>query len=308
MLNAHLDTVGVGGMTDPFTPRVEHGRLHGRGAIDTKAGLAVLMTATAAAAATSMDGTVLLTAVADEEYGSIGTEAVAAEFTADAAIVSEPTDLEIVIAHQGFVWFEIETHGVAAHGSRPDLGTDAITMMGPVLDGIATISESLGRRTGQPLLGSGSIHASLINGGQELSSYPFRCVLGLERRTVPGEPTAAAEAELAALVEELRREHPGFAADLRMVFERAPYEIAPDHPFVELVARNAARILAAPPPLSGHLAWMDAALLGAAGIPTVVFGPRGQGLHANEEWVDLDSMHTMFEVVTSVIAEFCGRR
>ncbi len=143
MLNAHMDTVGVAGMAEPFAPRLEDGRLYGRGAYDMKGSLAACMLATAEAKRRGLRGDVILTAVADEEFASIGTEAVAASVRADAAIVTEPTELQIAVAHRGFVALEVEVHGRAAHGSRPHLGIDAIAKMGRVLVGIEELDARL---------------------------------------------------------------------------------------------------------------------------------------------------------------------
>ncbi len=187
MLNGHLDTVGVEGMERPFEPVVRDGRLYGRGGYDMKAGVAACMVAARRLAAEDLAGDVIVTAVADEEYASIGTQSVLKRFGADAAIVTEPTALRVCVAHKGFVWAELETAGRAAHGSRPDEGVDAIARMAPVLGRLAELESALDAAPGHPLVGPGSVHASLIEGGQELSSYPARCVLSLERRTEPGE-------------------------------------------------------------------------------------------------------------------------
>ena len=182
-----MDTVGVAGMESPFTPVVRDGRLHGRGAGDMKGSLAAMMLVGAAAVREGFRGDVIVTAVADEEVGSVGTEALVRRTTADAAIVTEPTEEVVAVAHKGFVAFEVETEGYAAHGSRPDLGVDAIAAMGPVLSGIAALDAELRAGAGHPLLGTGSLHASVIEGGQEYSSYPAHCRLLGERRTIPGE-------------------------------------------------------------------------------------------------------------------------
>ena len=186
LLNAHLDTVGVAGMAAPHAPHVEKGRLYGRGAYDMKGALAAILHA--AAGLRGLAGDVIVTAVADEELASIGTEAVLERVHADAAIVPEPTDLQLAVAHRGFVGFELETHGVAAHGSRPDLGVDAIAKMGHVLVALEQLDERLQSGPRHPLAGTGSVHASLIEGGQELSSFPARCLLTAERRTIRRTP------------------------------------------------------------------------------------------------------------------------
>jgi acetylornithine deacetylase/succinyl-diaminopimelate desuccinylase-like protein len=184
LLCGHYDTVTVEGMRDP-SPRVEGDRLHGRGAYDMKAGVAAALIACREAAGLGLAGDVIVAAVADEEHASLRVQEVLATVRADAAIVTEPTELELVVAHKGFVWSEIEVTGRAAHGSRPHPGVDAIVKAGPILVGLGAPDAELGART-HPLLGRGSVHASVIQGGEELSSYPARCVLGLERRTLPG--------------------------------------------------------------------------------------------------------------------------
>jgi acetylornithine deacetylase len=290
LLNAHLDTVGVAGMTAPHTPRNEDGRLYGRGAYDMKGALAAVLLAVADLR--DLRGDVIVTAVADEELASIGTEAVLERVRADAAIVPEPTDLQVVVAHRGFVGFELETHGVAAHGSRPDLGVDAIVKMGHVLVELEQLDERLQAGARHPLAGTGSVHASQIVGGQELSSFPARCLLTGERRTIPGETAADVERELVELAAD---------ATVRLIASRDPYQAPVDHPFVELVVRvsGAQELLGAP-------FWTDAALIAAAGIPTVLFGPVGEGAHAEVEWVDLASLRRVREAIVAAATEWCS--
>ena len=294
LLNAHMDTVGVAGMERPFEPAVGNGRLYGRGSYDMKAGLAAIMVAGAQAARAGLRGDAIVTAVCDEEVASIGTVRVAERYRADAAIVSEPTEMRLVLAHKGYVGFEIETKGRAAHGSRPDLGIDAIARMGHVLVGIEELDRRLRADPTHPLLGSGSLHASVIEGGQEFSSYPGRCLLKGERRTVPGETDAHVEGELQELLGELDGE-------IRVVLARQPFETPADAEIARLVARHAGN-----PEVVGAPFWADSALLAAAGIPTVVFGPAGEGAHAVEEWVDLASAERCAEVYTAVARELCA--
>jgi acetylornithine deacetylase len=294
LLNAHLDTVGVGGMERPFEPEVEDGRMRGRGSYDMKAGLAAIMLVGAEAGGAELRGDVVVTAVCDEEVASIGTARVAQRYQADAAIVAEPTEMRLALAHKGFVGFEIETKGRAAHGSRPDLGVDAIAHMGPVLVGIDELDRRLRAEPTHALLGSGSLHASVIEGGQEFSSYPERCLLKGERRTVPGETDAQVEGELRELLGETEGE-------VRVVVARRPFETPSDTPIARLVARHAGS-----PEVVGVPFWADSALLAAAGIPTVVFGPAGEGAHAVEEWVDLASAKRCAEVYAAVARELCA--
>jgi acetylornithine deacetylase len=305
MLNAHMDTVGITGMEQPHTPHISGNRLYGRGAYDMKGGLAAIMVAAAAAKRQGLPGDVIVTAVADEEYASIGTESIVRRWRADAAIVTEPTQLQICVAHKGFIWLEVEAIGVAAHGSRPDLGVDAIAKMGHVLVGAERLDRALRAAPTHPLLHSGSLHASLIRGGQEASSYPERCTLLLERRTIPGETQAIVEAQIQTLLDHTAAADPDFKATLRTTFARLPFEVAADAPIVVELAGQARRLLGMEPNLVGETPWMDAAILSAAGIPTVVFGPAGAGAHAVVEWVDLESVEQCAQVLLATAVAFC---
>src|SRR6266700_2557521 len=296
LLNAHMDTVGVAGMERPHEPSIIGNRLYGRGAFDMKGGLASIMVAAARAKKLNLRGDVILTAVSDEEYASIGTASVVKRWRADAAIVTEPTGLEICIAHKGFIWLEIETRGIAAHGSLPDLGVDAIVKMGKVLVGLEELDRSLRSAPSHRLLGSVSLHASLISGGQELSSYPERCILSVERRTVPGETAQDVESQVRQILDQLAASDTAFNAALRTTLLREAFEVSQDEPIVQAVRRHVAAIPGQEPGIIGATAWMDSAILSAAGIPTVIFGPGGEGAHAVVEWVDLEQVQRCFEV------------
>lgn len=292
MLNAHLDTVGVDTMDRPFDPHVENGRLHGRGSYDMKGALAAALLATRDAAQLGLAGDVVVTAVSDEELGSVGTESVLERVRADAAIVCEPTELRVAVAHRGFAGFEIETHGVAAHGSMPHLGVDAIDKMGPVLVALGALNARLGAGTAHPLLGTASLHASLIEGGQEMSSYPARCLLTGERRTLPGETDDDLERELREVAGE---------ADVRLLVSRGPFAIDRGHELVRTLLE-----VTGEQDLVGLPFWTDAGLTAAAGIPTVLFGPAGQGAHAAVEWVDIASLERCREVYVAAARAVCG--
>jgi acetylornithine deacetylase len=305
MLNAHMDTVTVEGMDRPHEPVVRDGRLYGRGAYDMKGGLAAIMVAGAAATTAGLSGDVIVSAVADEEHSSEGVQSVLRRWRADACIVTEPTELCACVAHKGFVWAELETRGRAAHGSRADLGVDAIVGMAPALAGVPPLQTRLDAHA-HPLLGSGSLHASLISGGQELSSYPERCTLEIERRTLPGESAADVERELHELLALAREAEPRLGTELRMGLVREPFEVDPSADIVATLRAAAAPTLGAEPEIVGHKAWMDAAFIAAAGIPTVVFGPTGEGAHAIEEYVELESVQQVAEIVIETARRFCA--
>ena len=306
MLNAHVDTVGVGGMERPHEPYVADRRLYGRGAFDMKGSLAAIMMVGKAVVEGKLRGNVIITAVADEEYASLGTAGIVQRFTADAAIVTEPTGLRVCVAHKGFIWLDIETSGVAAHGSRPDLGVDAIAKMGRILVGIEDLGRDLLANPTHPLLGSGSLHASLIGGGQELSSYPDHCLLQVERRTIPGETPELVEEQIRRVVADAASADPALRATVRCGLVRDAFEVAPDAPIVATLRRHAAAALGHEPEIIGETPWMDSALLAAAGIPTVVFGPGGAGAHAVVEWVELAQVRQCYEILLATAEEFCG--
>ena len=307
ILNGHLDTAGVDGMDDPFHPRVEAGRMYGRGAGDMKASVAAMMVTLASARAMDLRGDVVMTAVADEEAYSVGTTAVLdSGVTADAAIVTEPTNGDVLVAHKGFVWADVIARGRAAHGSRPEDGLDAITKMGAFLRGLEQLQAELEQRTGDPLLGSGSVHASVIAGGREMSSYPATCRLGVERRTVPGETARIVITELEEIAERCRRTDPGFQATIDLTFERRPFSIDTGHEIVELVRAVAARTSGRRPRVSGSAGWMDAALLSERSIPTVIYGPAGGDFHGDDEWVDVASIESCAAVLAEVAKAFCA--
>ena len=300
LLCGHLDTVGVEGMNAPREARVEGDRLYGRGSYDMKAGVAAALLACRDVAALGLAGDVVVAAVADEEHSSIGVQEALGSVTADAAIVTEPTQLEIGIAHKGFVWAEIEVTGRAAHGSRHDLGVDAIVKAGPVLTAIGELDEALGGHE-HPLLGRGSVHASLVSGGRDLATYPERCLVGLERRTLPGEGRAELEAELAALLDACRARDRELVAEARILLVRDPLETPEGAPLVEALRRAAAGRA----PVVGAAFWADSAFISAAGIPTVLFGPGGEGAHAAVEWASIDDTLACGEALVSVAREIC---
>ena len=289
LLCAHLDTVGVEGMTDPHAPRIEGDRLYGRGAYDMKSGLA-----SALIACRESPGDVVVAAVADEEHASLGVQEVLGSVTADAAIVTEPTELELIVAHKGFVWIEIEVEGRAAHGSRYEEGVDAIVKAGPILTGIGELDASLGART-HPLLGRGSVHASLIDGGAEMSSYP-------------GALHDRAGAADAARRDAPSRSRPRSSGSSREAPPAAPPSCVSRSPWTR-TARSCSAVSAAAgnPKLTGAPYWADAAFIAAAGIPTVMYGASGTGAHAVEEWVSVKDTIAVTETLIEVAERICRK-
>ncbi|MCS3750807.1 acetylornithine deacetylase [Salinibacter ruber] len=308
--NAHTDTVGVKGMDAPFTPVRQNGRLYGRGAQDMKGSLAAQLIAarTLRESDTSLSGDVLVAAVADEEHKSIGTEALVDRYDADGAVVTEPTDLELVRAHKGFVWIDLRTQGRAAHGSRPAEGIDANMHMGRVLSKLEALNRSLSSDEARALVGPPSLHAGQLRGGDAPSVYAAECHLRMERRTVPGESAEDALEEVQTVLHELSEADDAFEAEAEIAFSRGTLKTPADATVASATRAGLSRTLAPSTPLAdtGASFWTDAALLSAAGTETVVLGPKGAGLHTTEEWVDLASVAQLAEVLVHTARRYCA--
>jgi acetylornithine deacetylase len=309
MLNGHLDVVGVDGMIHaPFDAHERDGRMYGRGTADMKGGIASMCAAAYRVANTAAEmGEMIIAAVADEEYASLGTRALLERgVRADAAVVTEPTTLAIMPAHRGFVWLEVEVTGRAAHGSRWDIGVDAIRHAGLLLAELDRIDADVLPRRTHALLGRGSLHASTIAGGIGMSTYPDRCLLRLERRTIPGELTSAIVAEVERACDAVRARRPTFAASVRLMEAQGPSDVAIDAPLVRgLVA--ALEVHGELPRIEGMSAWTDAALLNEAGIPAVCFGPGDISLaHAAEEYIPLGEIDRATSVLATFARDWCG--
>jgi acetylornithine deacetylase len=304
LLCGHLDTVGLAGTRDALTPRVDGDRLYGRGAYDMKAGLAAALIACRDAALAGIGGEVIVAAVADEELASLGIQEVLTHLdpaSIDAAVVTEPTERQAGTAHRGFVWTEVTITGVAAHGSRPHLGADAILAAGHHLVAFGHLDQQLRGRP-HPFLGPGNLHASLITGGTEQSTIPGHCVFTVERRTLPGETLERVEADVADLLEQCRPADPRLNITARTILHRPPMETPATAPIVQaLLAVAGPGTTVAPMSY-----WADSAFLSTAGIPTVLYGPEGEGAHADIEWVSRSGTRTTTDVLTQLAQDFCS--
>jgi len=309
MINVHLDTVGTAGMDDPFSGTLRDGRIWGRGAQDIKGGIAaVLGTAKALAERRGrLGGEVILAFVADEEHESIGTADVIRRVKADAAIVIEPSDLDVCIAHRGFGIIRVRTRGRTAHGGRSDLGIDANMHMAHALAELDRWSRAWQQRYRHAMLGPGTLHVPRLSGGRQLFTYADECWADIEVRTVPGMAAEDLHRELQAILDSLQDRVDGFDASVDLVLWRSPYEIAADRPIVRTLSDAVETTLGRPPRTIAHTWWEDAALLGEAGIETVIIGPCGDGLHTEREWVDPDSVVALAEILYQTVLAHCGR-
>lgn len=309
MLNGHTDTVGIDYMEiDPLHPVIKEGKMYGRGTIDMKGGLAAILSATKAVVDSEVDlqGKLIIAAVCDEEYASIGTEHIMNKANVNAAIICEPTAFQIVVAHKGFAWIDIETKGVAAHGSAWQIGVDAITKMGKVQVGLEQLQDESLMKRSHRLVGSPSIHASIINGGRELSTYPDRCKLQVERRLIPGETRDDVEKELDTLLTSIENTDAKFDGNFEITFFRGPLEVATDEEICKTLIQCSEEIRGETPLFVGESGWMDTQIIALKGAPAVAFGPIGSGSHAAIEYVDIGSVIDTARVLEKVIKQFCN--
>ena len=306
MFCGHTDTVGVTGMADPFTPIERDGRLYGRGSQDMKGGVAAMIAAATAIAGSGglAAGRLVVACVVDEEHSSIGADALMKTWRADGAIVTEPTDLGIAVGHKGFAWVDIRVEGRAAHGSRPAEGQDAILRMGRVLTRLEALDRVLQGRPAHPLVGTGSLHASIIEGGHELSSYPDAATLQMERRTLPSESESVALEEVQRILDEVGKEDATFRGSAIARFSRPGYEVPVDHELPRLLTAALAAA-GGHPRITGASFWTDAAVLGHAGTPSILFGPGGAGLHSIEEYVNVADVLICRDALVELARRFC---
>jgi acetylornithine deacetylase len=307
LFNGHLDTVGIAGMTvEPFGAEIEENRLIGRGSCDMKGGVAALLAATANLAAGGVRPNLVVALTADEEHASVGMSAfVAGEVSADLAVVCEPTSLAVMPAHKGFVWISVDFRGTAAHGSRPEVGIDAIRHAGLYLAALDDYAEQLRSKPEHPLLGYGSLHAGTISGGSAESVYPGHCRLLLERRTMPGESPEDVASEFQRVLDGLRMREPDLDALLEITLERPGSEVAVDGPLVTGLL-DAAQAVGAPSVVEGMTAWVDAAFLNESGVPTVCYGPGSiEQAHTSDEWINVREIRTCAAVLEAFARSLC---
>lgn len=309
MLNGHLDTVHIKGMEiEPLNPIYKDGKVYGRGSYDMKGGLVAMIMAIETIVNSNQypKGDVMIACVVDEEYTNLGTQKLVEKYSADAAIVCEATSLQILLTHGGFAWATVDFYGKASHGCYPEIGIDAIMKAGLFLAKLDKFNKEKLSQITHPLLGCATVHASFIDGGLEMSTYPDHCRLKLERRLLPGEDGKNFLNEIKEIIEDLKSGDPDFKAEQELFFYRNGIEISKEQPIVQSLGNSIKKVLQDEPEYCIKKAWMDSGLLHGAGIPTTVFGTKGAGAHQAIEYVDFKSVIDMSEVLINVIFDFLG--
>jgi acetylornithine deacetylase len=271
-----------------------------------KGGVAAILVAAARASAAGLAGDVIVALVADEEFGSRGTAEVLRSFRADAAIVAEPSELDLVVAHRGFAWFEVQLTGRPAHGSMPGQGVDAIAHAGAVLRALDDLAAKLAAAPPHPLLAQGSVRVSMISGGTDAATVASACTLTIERRTLPGQSPTAVEDELRTLLEEVAAQVPHFDYRLTCLVARGAFEADPGWPIVRAVAASVEQVLGRAPVVRGEPFWTDAGLILEAGIPCLLIGVDGGGAHADLEWASEASVIRLTSILEGAIVDYCN--
>ena len=304
VLNGHLDTVGVDGMPEPFAARIEGTKLIGRGTSDMKGGVAGMVVAAEALAAQGVAGRIVLALVADEEDASIGTEELIAHgVTGDVCIVGEPSWMNIAVAHRGFAVTKVSITGKAAHSSQPQHAVDAIAGLGRLITAVHAANDALSKAQPHQYLEPAAFAVTVVNGGSAPFTIAAHADAIVEKRTLPGETGESVVAEVQAMLDDIATLDSSFDARVELVMARDAWEVVEDSAASELIGCLQRQ---QPADRVGAPYWMESALWDAAGVPSVVFGPAGGGMHAINEWVELDQLHAYPVILVDAIREFLG--
>lgn len=309
-INAHADTVGYANWADrALTPATDGDRMVGLGVADDKSGCAAGLLALRAIVESGarLRGDVLLACVADEEGVSIGSEDLVQRHTMDACIVIEPDGLpKAVVEHQGFGWIDVVVHGKAAHGSAPEDGIDAIVHMAEVVSRLDRLDREAYTATAGSRNGKTVFHTGTLEAGTDYATYPSRAVLGIEIGTQPGEHLSDRVREIEGIFAELAGTLRGFRGEVDVKLDREPFVAEGHEPLLAALDGAAFDVIGRPFERVGLNAWADAALMQAAGIPTVMIGSAGGNFHAPDEWASISELAQLARIVEGAARTFCG--
>lgn len=307
LFEAHMDTASIGSMADPLQPIYRDERLYGRGACDTKGALAGMIYAMEEAARhpEQLATDLILCASVDEEHAYRGLLAfVDLDIPVAAAVVGEPTELGIVIAHKGCARFRVTTHGKAAHSSVPQEGNNAIYQMGHILRFVQEQIEPQLAALRHPLCGAPTIVVGTIQGGKQVNIVPEGCEIEIDRRIVAGEDP---EQVLKDFERDLRAYIVGLdiTVSLETLLMDWPLDTAPD----ALVVRQAQAVAASlglQNTVCGVPYGSNASKLQRfKGVPSIVYGPGSIAqAHAREEWVPVREVEQAAEFYARLARTF----
>ncbi len=307
-LNAHSDTVGYEGWPDDaLEPRVDGDRMYGLGAADDKGGCAaaMLVLRSLAESGARLRGDLLVACVADEEGISIGSEHLTRRGGIDAAIVIEPQPThELVIEHQGFGWIDVITYGVAAHGCEPDVAVDAIVHLAEVITRLHRLDRKVFQRQPSLLNGRTVFHTGTVTGGTDYATYPSFAKVGIEVGTQPGEHLSDRVAEIEDIFVEVARNEPGFSGEVDIRLNREPFVARGQEALQDVVVKAMTTVLGREPKITGMNGWTDAALLQAAGIPTLLMGATGGNYHTAGEWASISELVRLCDILEQTARHF----
>jgi acetylornithine deacetylase/succinyl-diaminopimelate desuccinylase len=316
----HTDTVPPYDMErDPYAAVIEQGKMYGRGVVDMKAGLACMMIAMAAVkrSGTELAGDLIFAGLIDEEAKSEGARAyLKTGERPDAAIVSEPTNMQICVGHRGLEWFEFTFHGKTVHGGRQKEGVNAIQKAAMFITALeAELIPALEKRT-DPIVGSSSMNYGLIKGGAQPSTVAGECVLQIDRRWIPGENFSDVLAEYRGVLDGLREADKTFKADFKVMDisymeDRYIHEAMYTDPKEEIVraAEAACReTTGVASPLTAFPAWTDGGLLNYYGkIPTIILGPGElSSAHSSDEHIEIGALLPAASIFCKIACAYCG--
>jgi succinyl-diaminopimelate desuccinylase len=315
-ISGHMDVVPTGELKwkhDPFGAVEEDGKLYGRGASDMKGGLVALIFAMLALKrdGIKLGGNLKLLATAGEEAGAVGAKHLAETGNVEelsALLIGEPTNGRICVAHKGALWLEITCYGKTAHGSRPDMGINAIAHLTQVLS-VLLSDQFRFRYVEDPMLGGPTMSVGVIAGGVKTNVVPDRCYAELDLRTVPSQTHETVLKEVIAAIDSVKARTPGVKAEVRVINDLPGIKTPEDNPFVGLVREEVSKLPGLSHRVCGMSGYTDASRFVPAkkGLPTVILGPGDYKLaHQRDEYIEIEQFLRFIPLYKSIITKYLG--